>query len=143
MGSPRSSEPATPRSGYTPDNSSPSTAPRASSPGRFTARESAGYRFQCGLARTTLSLRSNHDWYYTWHSEQLGLVPVQEVRQDTEKQRSHRIDGPRRCLRRQRRHGIVLLAAAEQRPRPPPLDHPRKTAPGHRYVDREDLPPPP
>ena len=39
-----------------------------------------------------------------------------------------RVDGPSRRRRRQRRHGIVLRPAAEQRPRPPDLDHPAAAA---------------
>jgi putative transposase len=43
--------------------------------------------------------------------------------------------GRGRRLRRQRRDGVVLRAAAEQRPRPEPLAHPRRSAPGHRHLD--------
>ena len=53
-----------------------------------------------------------------------------------------RVDGPSRRVRRQRRDGIVLLAAAEERPRPATLGHPRR-APAHdHHLDRTDLPPP-
>jgi putative transposase len=46
-----------------------------------------------------------------------------------------------RCLRRHRSHGIVLRAAAEERPGPPSLGHPRRAADRDRELDREDLPP--
>ena len=46
------------------------------------------------------------------------------------------------CRRRQRRHGVVLLAAAEERPRPAALAHPRAAADRDRHLDRTDLPPP-
>ena len=45
--------------------------------------------------------------------------------------------------RRQRRDGVLLFAAAEERPRPPRLEHPRGAANRDRQVDLEDLPPPP
>ena len=50
---------------------------------------------------------------------------VQKVRPRPEPPRHGRIDGPRRRRRRQRGHGVLLRAAAEERPRPPPLGHPR------------------
>ena len=43
-----------------------------------------------------------------------------------------RVDGPGRGLRRQRRDGVVLQPAAEERPEPAALAHPRRTAPGDR-----------
>ena len=51
--------------------------------------------------------------------------------------RAARLDGPGRRLRRQRRHGVVLLPAAEERPQPPTLAHPRansgwRSSPGSR-----------
>ena len=57
-------------------------------------------------------------------------------------QRPDRLDGPRRGLRRQRRHGIVLRAAAEERPGPPALVNQGTAAPGHHHLDRAHLPPP-
>ena len=53
------------------------------------------------------------------------------------------VDGSRRLMRRQRRHGIVLLAAAEERPQPAQLGHPRPVASRDRALDRSPLPPPP
>lgn len=50
--------------------------------------------------------------------------------------RPGRIHGPGRLRRRQRRHGIVLRAAAEERPGPPPLDHPRRATHRDRDLDR-------
>ncbi|GAW48461.1 Transposase, partial [Nocardioides sp. PD653] len=49
---------------------------------------------------------------------------------------------PGRRGRRQRRYGVVLLAAAEERPQPPFLDDPGRAADRDRQVDRADLPPP-
>jgi len=43
-------------------------------------------------------------------------VSVEEGGPAAEKQRPARVDGPRRCLRRQRRYGELLLPAAEERP---------------------------
>ena len=54
-----------------------------------------------------------------------------------------RFDGPGRRGRRQRRDGVLLLAAAEERPQPPPLDHPRGAPDRDRDLDRTHLPPPP
>jgi hypothetical protein len=51
--------------------------------------------------------------------------------------------GPGRDLRRQRRHGVVLQSAAEERPQPPTLDHTPGPAAGDHRMDREDLPPSP
>lgn len=50
--------------------------------------------------------------------------------------------GPRRGMRRQRRHGIILCPAAKERAGPTTLDLTTGTAPGHRDLDRENLPPP-
>ncbi|OZB89582.1 MAG: hypothetical protein B7X41_02035, partial [Microbacterium sp. 14-71-5] len=49
--------------------------------------------------------------------------------------------GQSRVQRRQRSYGIVLRAAAEERPRPPNLDHPRATPHRDGDLDRTDLPP--
>ncbi len=56
--------------------------------------------------------------------------------------RPARLDGPGRGLRRQRRDGVVLQPAAEERPQPPTLEHPRRAPPGDHHLDRDDLPPP-
>ena len=50
-------------------------------------------------------------------------------------------DGPSRRGRRQRRHGIVLRAAPEERPRPSTLGRPRRSAPCDRHLDRTHLSP--
>ena len=70
-------------------------------------------------------------------------VPVPEVGPRARPARHGRIDGPRRRGRRQRRHGVVLQPAAEERPRPPGLGHPRGTPDRDRDLDRDDLPPTP
>jgi putative transposase len=54
-----------------------------------------------------------------------------------------RLDGSSRLRRRQRRHGIVLLAPAKERAQPPPLADPRRTPHRDRDLDRTHLPPPP
>jgi putative transposase len=69
-------------------------------------------------------------------------VPVRRLRPDPEKPWPDWIHGPRRRVRRQRRHGILLRLAAEERPGPPALVHPRAVAPGDHHLDRKDLPPP-
>ncbi len=45
--------------------------------------------------------------------------------------------------RRQRGHGVLLQPAAEERPRPSGMGHPRGTADRDRDLDREDLSPAP
>ena len=45
-------------------------------------------------------------------------------------------------VRRQRRDGVVLRPATEQRPRPATLGHTPAAAPGDRHLDRTHLPPP-
>jgi len=44
---------------------------------------------------------------------------------------------------RQRRHGVVVLAPAEERPRHEAVGHQGGATPGHRYLDRADLQPSP
>src|SRR5215210_498940 len=56
--------------------------------------------------------------------------------------RPDRIDGPGRRRRRQRRHGIVLRASPEQRPRPAPMEHPATAADRDHHLDRAHLSPP-
>ena len=68
-------------------------------------------------------------------------VPVPRLHPNTATPPAARIDGPRRRLRRQRRHGIVLRPAAEERPQPPPLAHPPTTPAGDHHLDRNHLPP--
>ena len=45
------------------------------------------------------------------------------------RRRARRVDGPGRLRRRQRGDGVVLLAAAEERPQPPTLDGPATSSP--------------
>ena len=52
-------------------------------------------------------------------------IPVERLRPHAARQRPDRLDGPRRGVRRQRRHGVVLRAAAEERPGPSALGNPR------------------
>ncbi len=51
-------------------------------------------------------------------------VPLPRLRPRPPPAPAARIDGPGRSLRRQRRDGVVLRVAAEERPRPPPLAYP-------------------
>ena len=46
-------------------------------------------------------------------------------------------------VRRQRRHGVVLLTAPEERARLQAMEDARGTPSGHRHLDRADLQPPP
>jgi putative transposase len=46
-------------------------------------------------------------------------------------------------LRRQRRHGELLLPAPEERPEPAHVDHPRRAPDGDRHLDRTHLAPTP
>ena len=70
-------------------------------------------------------------------------VPLGQVRAAASQQRASRIDGPGRRLRGQRRDGVVLRAAAEERPGPPSAGSSREEL---RLaivdLDRTDLPPP-
>src|SRR5699024_10788901 len=78
-------------------------------------------------------------------------VQVTKIRTRPEPSSPRRVDGPGRCRRRQRREGIVLRAAPEERPGPQAPADPRR-APhrdhhwGHLPLageDREDLSPTP
>jgi len=62
---------------------------------------------------------------------------------DPAQQRPGRLDGPSRRLRRQRRHGVLLRPAAEERSGPAALGHSRRTPVGDPHLNREDLSPPP
>ena len=66
-----------------------------------------------------------------------------KVRARPRPQRDGRLHGPCRCRRGQRGHGELLQPAAEERPRPPPMGHPRTTADRDRHLDRTHLPPSP
>lgn len=65
---------------------------------------------------------------------------VKTIRPRPQPLRNGRIDGPRRSGRRQRGHGELLRATAEERARSPPLEHPRRAADRDRHLDRTDLP---
>lgn len=52
-----------------------------------------------------------------------------------------RLDGPGRCVRGQRRNGVVLPAAAEERLGPSAVAHQAGSPSHHHDVDRADLPP--
>ena len=56
--------------------------------------------------------------------------------------RPHRIDGSGRLSRRQRGDGVLLLAAPEERPRPAPLEDPRRPRLRDHLLDRAHLQPP-
>ena len=62
------------------------------------------------------------------HSDRGQQFRSRAFRAVLERRRAHRVDGPGRLRRRQRSDGIVLLAAAEERPGPPALAHPRRAA---------------
>src|SRR5699024_2401570 len=66
-----------------------------------------------------------------------------EIRPRPQGPRHGRLNGPRRRGRGQRSHGELLQPAPDERPRPPALDHPRRTPHRDRHLDRTDLPPPP
>jgi hypothetical protein len=73
------------------------------------------------------------------HSDRGSPVPVR-LRPHAQGPRPDRVHGPGRPMRRQRRDGVVLRPAAEERPRPPALGQPTAAAPGHHHLDRKDLP---
>ena len=77
------------------------------------------------------------------HTDRGSQFSVQEVRSRPWPPPHGRVHGTSRCGRRQRRHGELLLAAAEERPRPPLLGDPRRAPDRHRDLDRADLPPTP
>ncbi len=56
------------------------------------------------------------------HSDR-AVIPVAGLRQNAREQRAGRADGTRRRVRRQRRHGVLLRTAAEERPGPANLAH--------------------
>ena len=66
-------------------------------------------------------------------------VPQPQVPTRADPPRPDRVDGAGGFLRGQRRHGVLLRPAAEERPGPPLLGHPRRAAPGDRDLDRTDL----
>ena len=85
---------------------------------------------------------AEHGWLH--RSQRQGRpVPREEIRADAASPRPRRVDGQGRRCRGQRGHGVVLQPAAEERPRPPFLGHPRAAAHRDRHLDRADLPPAP
>ena len=70
-------------------------------------------------------------------------VSLPQVRPCTGSCGTDRFDGQGCRLRRQRRNGVVLLAAAEERPGPQKVAHPRRAPAGDHHLDRTHLPPPP
>ena len=75
------------------------------------------------------------------HSDRGSPISIQSLRPHAEAQRPCRLDEPGRRLRRQCRHGVVLLAVAEERAGPPALGEQRRTPSGYRHLDRADLSP--
>jgi hypothetical protein len=103
-----------------------------------------GYRFLLDEARdagqpmaerTAWRICSANRWWSTFGKKRAknGKKPGPPVHDD----------GQGRRGRRQRRHGELLRAAAEERPEPPELGHPRGAKDRDRHLDRTDLPPPP
>jgi hypothetical protein len=70
-------------------------------------------------------------------------VPITSLPADPAGSWPDRLDGPGLLRGRQRRDGELLLAAPEERPQPPDLDHPRGAPPGDHHLDRTHLPPAP
>jgi len=68
-------------------------------------------------------------------------IPVTDIRPYAGPPPDGRLDRESRGGRRQRGHGVLLQPAAEERPRPPELDQPRRSADRDRDLDREGLPP--
>ena len=81
-------------------------------------------------------------WLRAAHGSWIA-VSKQEARPRTRASLHGRVHGPGRRGRGQRCHGQLLQPAAEERPRPPDLGHPRTPAHRDRHSDRADLPPPP
>jgi putative transposase len=76
------------------------------------------------------------------HSDRGGQFRSLRYQRTLRAHGADRLDGAGVLRGGQRRDGIVLLAAAEQRPQPPDLGHPRTAARRDRDLDRADLPPP-
>jgi putative transposase len=78
---------------------------------------SMDHRMKASLAvaalRNAIGLRSPAGTLV--HSDRGKSVPIGEVRAPAARRRPHRVDGSHRDLRRQRRHGVVLRAAPEER----------------------------
>ena len=68
-------------------------------------------------------------------------ISITEIRLDAGQQRPDRLDGPGRVGRRQRRHRVIPLPAAEQRPQQSTLGDEGGPAPRDRHLDREEIPP--
>ena len=77
------------------------------------------------------------------HSDRGGQFRGTRFRRRLEGQQPHRIHGPGLIGWRQCRHGVVLLPAPEERPRPEALEDQRGARLRHRLLDRAHLQPPP
>lgn len=77
------------------------------------------------------------------HSDRGSPVQVAEVRARLGAPRAARFDGSSWRGRRQRGDGVILRAAAEERPQPAVLDHSGRAALGDHSLDRGDVSPPP
>lgn len=76
------------------------------------------------------------------HSDRGSQFLFPSLRRITAAPRAHRIDGQGRCVCRQRRDGIVLLAAAKECPGPSAVAHQAGPPAGYHELDRADLSPP-
>src|SRR5690625_2935 len=82
--------------------------------------------------------------HYRWPQEHLAVTTRPPNRRiQAEPSSPHRIDGPGRCRRRQRRDGIILRTAPEERAGPEAVADPRRAADRDHHLDREDLSPTP
>lgn len=75
------------------------------------------------------------------HSDRGGQFQGQAHPATAGQQRPGRLDGPLLRSRGQRQHGELLLAVAEERPRHPPLGHPRSAPPRDGHLDRNQVQP--
>jgi putative transposase len=68
-------------------------------------------------------------------------ISIERLRADAQEQRTDRVDGTGRRLRRQRRDGVLLRTSAEKRPRLAEMGNKGGPATHHRDLDLADLPP--